>query len=251
MTDAVVYVPDSPPDIVPESMVLSQSKDSFFFKLVSPKPEGALEEVDPDADFEGAIKRGWSRMALQSLYFGPSDLLQPDESFEAIRGKLTVSPVLKVSDRSSFAPTYLPTWLATHVVCFPISLRSFAAPHFTALHCTAFSFSLSHLDHSPLPPTDARLSPGPPHHAAVGRLDLLRLGLHLHPSVPLYGARARIPAGASRRLRLCLCGPRHGRAPTVQVRRQARGGRAVCLTALWKGPRRPEKGRGAVGGARH
>ena len=34
-------------------------------------------------------------MVLQILFFGPSDLLNPQESFDALVGKLIVSPVVK------------------------------------------------------------------------------------------------------------------------------------------------------------
>lgn len=38
---------------------------------------------------------GWQRMVLQILFFGPSNLLDPEESFNQISGKLIVSPVIK------------------------------------------------------------------------------------------------------------------------------------------------------------
>lgn len=38
---------------------------------------------------------GWMRMALLVLYFSPSNLLRPDESFAAVSNRLMVAPVVE------------------------------------------------------------------------------------------------------------------------------------------------------------
>ena len=37
---------------------------------------------------------GWQRNALQALYFGPSNLLDPEESWRSITDRLIVAPVV-------------------------------------------------------------------------------------------------------------------------------------------------------------
>jgi hypothetical protein len=41
------------------------------------------------------LRRAWARMALLVLYFGPSNLLQPEASFAAISNRLFVGPVVE------------------------------------------------------------------------------------------------------------------------------------------------------------
>jgi len=45
---------------------------------------------------ESAAGAGWQRMALQILYFVPGNLQAPRASFDAVVGRLLVSPVLQV-----------------------------------------------------------------------------------------------------------------------------------------------------------
>ena len=53
------------------------------------------EERAAERSEEEARLLGWQRMALTSLYFGQRDVLQPQESFQALeRRKLFVPPVL-------------------------------------------------------------------------------------------------------------------------------------------------------------
>jgi hypothetical protein len=61
-----------------------------------PSPKvAALADPRPVEDSPAARRKGWQRMALLVLYFGPSNLLQPQASFEAISERLIVGPVVE------------------------------------------------------------------------------------------------------------------------------------------------------------
>ena len=43
---------------------------------------------------EELLRLGWQRNALQALYFGPNDLLSPEQSWSEITNRLIVAPVV-------------------------------------------------------------------------------------------------------------------------------------------------------------
>ncbi|KAL3157286.1 hypothetical protein ABBQ38_001518 [Trebouxia sp. C0009 RCD-2024] len=104
VTDAVVCVPPSPPQVVRTANLLEAGsplpglirglssldddrgfKDKFL--------DGQMEQ--PAESEEAQVQLGWKRMALQILYFVPGNLLNPELSFRALSERLVVSPVLQ------------------------------------------------------------------------------------------------------------------------------------------------------------
>jgi hypothetical protein len=55
----------------------------------------AIARPGPAEDTPASLRRAWARMALLVLYFGPSNLLQPEASFAAISNRLFVGPVVE------------------------------------------------------------------------------------------------------------------------------------------------------------
>ncbi|BDA42088.1 hypothetical protein COCOBI_02-8900 [Coccomyxa sp. Obi] len=95
-TDSVIFVPQSPPEVVREENLMEAGGllPASVRALSGGDAEDAPEEVIPQNRAE-QLRLGWQRMALQILYFVPYNLLQPAASFAAVSGKLLVSPVLK------------------------------------------------------------------------------------------------------------------------------------------------------------
>ena len=57
-----------------------------------------------DMDLNERLRLGWQRNALQALYFGPSNLLDPERSWGEITNRMIVAPVvstLVVRERSN------------------------------------------------------------------------------------------------------------------------------------------------------
>ena len=80
MTDAVISVPNTPPELVPPQALLSAAARNFFINVLS--GDLAAQPVDgvPLAPREltpAARNLGWRRMALQILYIVPGDLRDP------------------------------------------------------------------------------------------------------------------------------------------------------------------------------
>ncbi|GAQ89897.1 hypothetical protein KFL_005740080 [Klebsormidium nitens] len=99
VTDAVIRVPDTPPEVIRKEALLDSARNGVVVSLRSggkPIPDFKLfpgsNRID---DTEENRLLGWQRMLLLGLYFGPSDLLDPQESFRAIAGRLLVSPVVR------------------------------------------------------------------------------------------------------------------------------------------------------------
>eukprot|EP00250_Pteridium_aquilinum_P000421 c10462_g1_i1 orf=147-1571(+) len=92
VTDAVIYVPEKPPEVVSKEALLDAAKNGLAVKLLS---KGKEIPDDPIVDNERTRQRGWERMVLQILFLGPSDLLEPKKSFAQISQKLIVSPIIK------------------------------------------------------------------------------------------------------------------------------------------------------------
>ncbi|KAG2498386.1 hypothetical protein HYH03_003645 [Edaphochlamys debaryana] len=99
VTDAVIYVPDTPPEVIPRQALLAQAKDGFLARFKTggkTKQEvEAIAKTGPVEDTPENLRKGWMRMVLLVLYFGPSNLLTPEESFAAVSQRLMVGPVVR------------------------------------------------------------------------------------------------------------------------------------------------------------
>ncbi|MCO5583422.1 hypothetical protein L7F22_037333 [Adiantum nelumboides] len=92
VTDAVIFVPKKPPEVVSKEALLEAAKNGLAVKLLS---KGKEIPDDPIIDNERTRQIGWERMVLQILFLGPSDLLEPKKSFAQMSQKLIVSPIIK------------------------------------------------------------------------------------------------------------------------------------------------------------
>eukprot|EP00877_Chromochloris_zofingiensis_P000565 jgi/Chrzof1/10509/Cz05g01130.t1 len=99
VTDAVVYIDDKPPDVIPKQALMAVAKDGFLSRFVaggrSRQEVAAVARDGPVEDNEENRRLSWQRMSLLVLYFGPSDLLTPQESFDAISKRVLVGPVVR------------------------------------------------------------------------------------------------------------------------------------------------------------
>ena len=96
VTDAVVRVPLSPPQVVEEAALLDAGGPlpGVVAALSSGGPD-APPPPPPPTNPATRADLGWKRMALQILFFVPGDLARPDRSFGRLAGRLLVSPVLR------------------------------------------------------------------------------------------------------------------------------------------------------------
>ncbi|XP_002990504.2 uncharacterized protein LOC9631551 [Selaginella moellendorffii] len=92
MTDAVIYVPERPPEVVSREALLASARNGLAVKLLS-KGKEVLDE--PVIDNDRNRQKGWERMVLQILFLGPSNLLEPEYSFSQVSKRLIVSPIVK------------------------------------------------------------------------------------------------------------------------------------------------------------
>ncbi|KAL0019064.1 hypothetical protein WJX79_006492 [Trebouxia sp. C0005] len=104
LTDAVVCVPPTPPQVVRTSNLLEAGSPlpGLIRGLSSLDDERGFKEKFLDGQMEqpvqsqeAQVQLGWKRMALQILYFVPGNLLNPESSFQALSERLVVSPVLQ------------------------------------------------------------------------------------------------------------------------------------------------------------
>ena len=109
VTDAVVYVSENIPDAIPDADLMESGDDGNFtiaalkflnlFDIASKAKERTTTSDDMT---ETEVKRlGWQRNALQALYFGPSNLLDPEESWKGITNRLIVAPVVSTLARAN------------------------------------------------------------------------------------------------------------------------------------------------------
>ncbi|PWZ16510.1 hypothetical protein Zm00014a_013764 [Zea mays] len=92
VTDAVIFVPQQPPECISKESLLASAKNGLAVKLLS-KGREVLDE--PVVDNKLNRQKGWERMVLQILFLGPSNLLEPNASFAQMSQKLIVSPIVK------------------------------------------------------------------------------------------------------------------------------------------------------------
>jgi len=102
VTDAVVYASDSVPDAIPDRDLLESGDDGNFtiaalkflnlFDIATKAK--ARTRTSEDMSETERLRLGWLRNALQALYFGPSNLLDPEESWRRVSNRLIVAPVV-------------------------------------------------------------------------------------------------------------------------------------------------------------
>lgn len=102
VTDAVVYVSENIPDCIPDRDLEESGDDENFtisalkfLNLFDIKTKAKLRTTtSKDLTRQELLRLGWQRNALQALYFGPNDLLSPEESWRDISNRLIVAPVV-------------------------------------------------------------------------------------------------------------------------------------------------------------
>ncbi|KAK4733700.1 hypothetical protein R3W88_007961 [Solanum pinnatisectum] len=92
VTDAVIFVPSTPPESISKESLLASAKNGLAVKLLS---KGKEVPEEPVVDNKINRQKGWERMVLQILFLGPSNLLEPNASFAQMSQKLIVSPIVK------------------------------------------------------------------------------------------------------------------------------------------------------------
>ncbi|CAE7684173.1 hflX [Symbiodinium microadriaticum] len=106
-TDALVYVPEEPPEVLDKNELrdLGKTAENFILDLVALvnwrgsgetiKQAIKEESSGPQPSEEALLRKGWQRDALLSLYFGPDgrSIVDPTQAFRAIAGKWIVGPV--------------------------------------------------------------------------------------------------------------------------------------------------------------
>eukprot|EP00210_Caulerpa_lentillifera_P002074 g1989.t1 len=99
VTDLVVYVPGKPLEVIPTQSLLDLARNDGLNTSIagdlSPEQIKALTTKGPVEDNSKNRNIGWKRCALLVLYFRPFSLLQPEASFNAIKERLLVSPVVR------------------------------------------------------------------------------------------------------------------------------------------------------------
>mmetsp|Transcript_5307 Transcript_5307/g.11605 ORF Transcript_5307/g.11605 Transcript_5307/m.11605 type:complete len:498 (+) Transcript_5307:51-1544(+) len=99
VTDAVVYISDKVPEVIPKEAILETARDGWLARFIAGdrtrEEVAAIAKPGPAEDTEESRRKGWKRMALLVLYFNPSNILEPDESFAAISNRLIVGPVVE------------------------------------------------------------------------------------------------------------------------------------------------------------
>jgi len=102
VTDCVVHVSDTPSEVCAEKELLESGDDNNFvinsLKLLNlfNIRDKAKSRTTSSADMtrEERLRLGWQRNTLQALYFGPNNLLDPEESWQRITNRLLVAPVV-------------------------------------------------------------------------------------------------------------------------------------------------------------
>jgi hypothetical protein len=102
VTDSVVYVSENIPDAVLERDLMESGDDGSFtitalklLNLFDIREKAKLRTNDSSTmTIEEKRRLGWQRNALQALYFGPNNLLDPEESWKFVTNRLFVAPVV-------------------------------------------------------------------------------------------------------------------------------------------------------------
>lgn len=89
VTDAVVYIPEDPPEVVNRDKLQRAGEDNLFVQLLYAKDRAQKPRNQDEQE-----KLGWKRMALLISYFSPEHLRDP-VTFPEIGGRLIVMPVIQ------------------------------------------------------------------------------------------------------------------------------------------------------------
>mmetsp|Transcript_11526 Transcript_11526/g.31413 ORF Transcript_11526/g.31413 Transcript_11526/m.31413 type:complete len:502 (+) Transcript_11526:120-1625(+) len=99
VTDALLRVTEKVPDVIPKYALLEIARDGLLNRSIAgdrtPEEVKQIAKPQPAPDTLESRIRGWKRMALLVLYFGPSNLLEPEASFAAVANRLIVGPVVE------------------------------------------------------------------------------------------------------------------------------------------------------------
>lgn len=133
VTDAVISVPNQPPEgIVDDADLIDAAKSNFFVKVLSgdlaEEPVGNVP-LQPTTMTPAVRDLGWRRMALQILYIVPGDLRDPSKGFSAIANRLIVGPILKTLVFST-EPELSKDWIED--ICSSWNFTQIIPAHFTA-----------------------------------------------------------------------------------------------------------------------
>eukprot|EP00184_Porphyridium_aerugineum_P008192 CAMPEP_0184693020 /NCGR_PEP_ID=MMETSP0313-20130426/1324_1 /TAXON_ID=2792 /ORGANISM="Porphyridium aerugineum, Strain SAG 1380-2" /LENGTH=452 /DNA_ID=CAMNT_0027150967 /DNA_START=125 /DNA_END=1483 /DNA_ORIENTATION=- len=90
VTDAVVKIPRTPPEVVDPKAIKEGAEDRFYSTFRTGFTEKPITEFP-----KPTTELGWARVALLASYFGPFDLLHPEKSFDALADRLIVAPVVR------------------------------------------------------------------------------------------------------------------------------------------------------------
>lgn len=133
VTDAVISVPNQPPEgIVDDANLIDAAKSNFFVKVLSgdlaQEPVGNVP-LQPTTMTPAVRDLGWKRMALQILYIVPGDLRDPSKGFSAIANRLIVGPILKTLVFST-EPELSKEWIDD--ICSSWNFTQIIPAHFSA-----------------------------------------------------------------------------------------------------------------------
>lgn len=132
VTDAVISVPQQPPELVADNDLIDAAASNFFIRvLAGEKAEEPVNGVPlkPKQMTPAVRNLGWRRMALQILYIVPGDLRDPTKGFNAIANKLIVGPILKTLVFST-EPEQSKAWIES--ICKDWNFRQIVPAHFQA-----------------------------------------------------------------------------------------------------------------------
>ncbi|KAK3271149.1 hypothetical protein CYMTET_20485 [Cymbomonas tetramitiformis] len=118
VTDAVVYVSDNIPDVITERDLMESGDDGNFaitcLKLLNlfgiAEKARLRSRTSNDMTTDEVRDLGWKRNALQALYFGPENLLDPEGSWKKITNRLIVAPVVGTLVYENI-PDYVLEWV--------------------------------------------------------------------------------------------------------------------------------------------
>ncbi|KAF0925245.1 hypothetical protein E2562_015960 [Oryza meyeriana var. granulata] len=126
VTDAVIFVPQQPPECINKESLLASAKNGLAVKILS---KGKEVPDEPVVDNKLNRQKGWERMVLQILFLGPSNLLEPNASFAQMSQKLIVSPIVKTLVFSK-VPEKVRDWVDRIAADWPF--RRIIPAHFAA-----------------------------------------------------------------------------------------------------------------------
>jgi hypothetical protein len=107
LTDAVVFVPQDAPEIVPRPQLSTAGALPWYVRFLyggSAETKARIQEAAqtaarlpgaPRPPDDGTMRLGWQRMAILVLCLKPVNLLDPNPAFVSFGNRLTISPVVE------------------------------------------------------------------------------------------------------------------------------------------------------------